>query len=78
MRLAEDAARMGAGISAFKILTVKPTEKKPFGRPTHRWEENIRMDLEERGINTRNWVESAQDGDYWREFLNAVLNLQFP
>ena len=45
------------------MLTSKPTGKRPLGRPTHRWEENTRMDLKELGINTRNWVDSAQDRD---------------
>ena len=53
------------GSSAFNILTGTPTGKKPLGRPRHRWEDNIRMDLKEIGINTRNWVDSAQDRDYW-------------
>ena len=39
---------------------------RPLGRPSRRWEDNIRMDLKEIGINTRNWVVSAQDRDYWR------------
>ena len=43
-----------------------------------RWADNIRMDLKEIGINTRNWVDSAQDGDYWRTLVNAALNLRFP
>jgi hypothetical protein len=50
--------------SAFKILTGKPTENRPLGRPRHRWEDNIRMDLEEIGINVKNWVDLAQDRDY--------------
>ena len=65
-------ARMEEGRSAFKILTGKPTGKRPLGRPRSRWEDNIRMDLEEIGINTRNWVASARDRDYW----NAALNLR--
>ena len=40
--------------------------KEPFRRPWCRWEDNIRMDLKEIGINTRNWVDSAQDREYWR------------
>ena len=40
--------------------------KKPLGRPRRRWEDNIRKDLKKIGINTRNWVGSAQDRDYWR------------
>ena len=50
---------------AFKTLTGKPTGKRPLGRPRRRWEDNIRMDLEEIGINAGNWVDSAQDRDYW-------------
>ena len=62
--------------SAFKILTVKPIGKRPLGRPRRRWEDNIRMDLEEIGINAGNWVDSAQDRDYWRALVNAALNLR--
>ena len=47
-----------------KKLTVKSTGKRPFGRPKRRWEDNIRMDLEEIAIHTRNWVNSAQDRGY--------------
>ena len=55
---------MGEGRTALKILTGKPTEKRPSGRPRRRWEENIRMDLKEKGIIVRNWVDSAQDRNY--------------
>ena len=43
--------------SAFKILRSKATGKRPLGRPSRRWEDNIRMDLEEIGINAGNWVD---------------------
>ena len=59
--------------SAFKILTGTPTGKRPLGRPRRRWEDNVRMGLKEIGLNTRNWVESAQDIDYWRALVNAAL-----
>ena len=49
-----------------------------MGRPRRRWEDNIRMDLAERGINEGNWVDSAQDRDYWRSLVNAALNLRVP
>ena len=52
--------------------------KGTLGRPRHRWEDNVRMDLKEIGINTRNWVDSAQDRDYWRALVNKALNLQVP
>ena len=69
---------MEEGRSAFKILTGKPTEKRPLGRPRHGWEDNIRMDLEEICINAGNWVDAAQDRDYWRALVNAALNLRVP
>ena len=52
-------AKMEEGRSAFKILTSKPIGKRPLGRPRRRWEDNIRMDLKEIGIDTRNVVNSA-------------------
>ena len=64
--------------SAFKILTGIPAEKRPLGRPRHRWVDNIRMDLKEIGTNMRNWVHSAQGGDYRRDLVNAALNLRVP
>ena len=67
---------MGEGRSAFKILTGKPTGKRPLGSPRRRWEDNMRMDLEEIGINAGNWIDSAQDRNYWRPLVNAALNLQ--
>ena len=62
--------------SAFKISTGKPTGKRTLGRPRRRWEDNSRMDLEEIGINARNWVDLVQDKDYWRALVNAALNLR--
>jgi hypothetical protein len=49
--------------SAFKILTCKPTGKRPLGRPRLTWDDNIKMDLKEMGINMRNWIDSAQGGE---------------
>ena len=57
LRWAGHVARMEEGRSAFKILTGKPTGKRPLGRPRCRWEDNIRMDLKEIGISARNWVD---------------------
>ena len=64
------------GRSALKILTCTHEGKRPLGRPRHRWEDDIRMDFKEIGINTRNWVDSTQDRDYWRALVNAALNLR--
>ena len=55
-----------------------PTGKRPLGRPRRRCENNIRMDLEEIGINAGNWVDSAQDRNYWRALVNVALNLRIP
>ena len=52
--------------------------KETFARPRRRCEDNIRMDLEEIGINAGNWVVSAQDRNYWRALLNTALNLWVP
>ena len=49
-----------------------------MGRPRRRWEDNIRMELEDIGINAANWAGSAQDRDYWRTLVNVALNLRFP
>ena len=68
--------RMEESRSAFIILTGRPTGKIPLGRPRRRWEDNIRMDLEEVGINAGNWVDSTQDRNYWRAL--AALNLRVP
>ena len=65
-------------MSAFNILTGKPTGKRFLGRPRRRWKDNITMDLKEIGIDTRNCVDSAQDRDYWRVLVNAALNLRVP
>ena len=67
---------MEEGRSAFKILTGKPIGKRPLRRPRRRWEDNIRMDLQEIGINAGNWVDSAQDRNYWKALVNAALNLR--
>ena len=61
-----------------KILTGIPTRKRPLGRPRRKWEDDIRMDLKEIGISTRNWVDSAEDKNYWRVLVNAALNLRVP
>ena len=78
LRWAGHVARMEKGRSAFRIITGKPTGKRHLGRPRRRWEDNIRMNLEEIGINAGNWVDSVQDRDYWRALEYAALNLLVP
>ena len=57
---------------------VKPEGKRPLGRPRHRWEDNIKMDLQEVGCDGMDWVGVAQERDRWRALVNAVMNLPFP
>ena len=66
---------MEEGRSTFKMLTGKPSGKRPLGSTRPRSEDNIRMDLKEIGINTRNWVDSVQDRNCWRALVNEALNL---
>jgi len=54
----------------------KPERKRPFGRSRRRWEDNIKMDLQEVGCGGMNWIELAQDRDRWRVLVNAVMNLR--
>ena len=68
---------MEEGRSAFKILTGTSTGKRLLGRPRRKWEDNIRMDLEEIGINM-DLVDLTQDRNFWRAFVNVALNLRVP
>ena len=76
--MAGHVARMEGRRRAFKILTGKPTGKRPLGRPRRRWEDNIRMNLEEIGIKAGNWVDLSQDRNYWRALVNAAMKLRVP
>ena len=78
LRWAGQVTRKEEGRRASKILIGKPTGKRPLGRPRRRWEDNIRMDLEEIGISAGNWIDSAQDRNYWRALVNAASNLRVP
>ena len=77
LRWARHVARMEEGRSAFKILSGN-LKKATIWKPRYRWEDNIRMALKDIGNNISNWVDSAQDRDYWRALANAALNLRVP
>jgi hypothetical protein len=78
MRWARRVARVGEGRNLYRILVGKPDGKRPLGRPRRRWEDNIRMDLEEVGIGCVDWSGLAQDRDRLRALVSAVRNLRLP
>jgi hypothetical protein len=60
----------------YRVLVEKPQKRRPLGRPRRRWEDNIRMDLWEVGCGGMGWMELAQDRDWWRALVSAVMNLR--
>jgi hypothetical protein len=60
----------------YRVLVGKPEGMRPLGRPRRRWEDNIRMDLQEVGCGGMDWIGLAQDRDKWRALVNAAMNLR--
>jgi hypothetical protein len=71
-------ARMGEERGVHRALVGKPEGKRPLGRPRLRWEDNIKMDLQEVGGDRGDWMELAQDRDRWRALVSTVKNLRVP
>jgi hypothetical protein len=69
---------LGEGRGACRILVGKPEGRRPLGRPRHRWEENIKMDLQEVGWESVDWIVMTQDRDRWLAVVNVVMNLRVP
>ena len=78
LRWAWHVARMGEKRSVYSVLMGKPEGRSPLGRPRHRWEDNIKMDLQEVGCGGVDWIELAQDRDGWRALVKAAMNLRVP
>jgi hypothetical protein len=76
MRWAGHVARMRARRIVYRVLVGRPEVKRPLGRPRSRWEDNIKLDLREKGIDGANWIKLAQDIVQWRDFVNTVMNLR--
>jgi len=68
----------GAGERVYRVLVGKPEGKRPFGRPRRRWQDNIKMDLQEAGGGCGNWMELAQNRESWRAVVSTVMNLRVP
>jgi hypothetical protein len=69
---------MGEGRGVYRVLVGRPEGKRPLGRPRRRWEDNIKVDLMEIGIDGANWIRLAQDRVQWRPFVKTVMNLRVP
>ena len=69
---------MRDGRGVHRVLVVNPEGKRPLRRPRRRWEDNIKMDLQEVGAGCGDWMELAQDRDRWRGLVNTVMNLRVP
>ena len=69
---------MGKGRGLYRVLVGKPEGKRPLGRPRRRWEDNIRMDLQQVGLGYQDWIGLAQDRERWWALLSAVRILRVP
>ena len=78
IRWAGHVARMGDKRGLFRVLMGKPEGKRPLGRPRRRWEDTIKMYLQEVGCEGMDWIDLVQDRDRWRALVTAVMNLLGP
>jgi hypothetical protein len=78
MRWTGHVARMGEETAVYRVLVGKREGKRPLGRPRRRWEDNIRMDLQEVECGYVDWIGLAQGRDRWRTLVSAVMNLRVP
>jgi len=78
IRWAGHVEHMGERRDVYRVMVGKPEGKRPLGRPRHRWEDNIKMDLQAVGCEGMGWMELAEDRDRWRALVNAIMNLRVP
>jgi len=68
----------GGEDNVYRVLVGKPEGKRPLGRRRHRWEDNIKIDLQEVGCGGKDWIKLAQDRDRWWALVTVVMNLRVP
>ena len=78
MRWVGHVAYLDESGDVYRVLVGKPEVTRPLGRPRRRWEDNIKMDLQEVECGGVDWIELAQDRDRWRTLVSAVMNLRVP
>jgi hypothetical protein len=78
MRWAGHVARIGKGKGVYRVLVGRPEGKRSLGRPRRGWEDNIKMDLREIGIDGASWIRLARDRVQWRDFVTTVMKLRVP
>ena len=78
MRWAGHVAHVGERRDIYRVLVGKPEGKRPLGRPRHRWEHNIKLNLQEVKCKGMDWIDLAQDKERWRALVNVVMNLRVP
>jgi hypothetical protein len=76
MRWAGHVAQMGEGRGVYRVFVGRSEGTRPLGRPKHRWEDNIKVDLRETGMDGAHWIQLAQDRVQWRGCVNTVMNLR--
>jgi hypothetical protein len=69
---------MHQGRGIYRGLVGRPKQKRPLGRPKHKWEDNTKIDLREIGIDGVNWIQLAQDRVRWQTLVSTIMNLQVP
>jgi len=78
VRWMEHIVRIGERRGLYRVSVGKPEEKRTLGRPRPKWEDNIKMDLQEVGCGGMDWIKLAQEGDRWWALMNVVMNLWVP
>jgi len=77
-RWAEHVVRMAEGRGVYRVLVGKPEGKRPLGRTRRRRQDNVKIDLQEVGCGSVDWIDLAQDRDRWRALVYVIMNFRVP